>query len=107
MVSVRLINVIKITRWPAACTRGSSGVGDLSGFKHFNNKLARPESVAVAASGAQQRKRYNVSSGVRSSSKAVGRVRSNSRKRRKMGSAFDDLFVSWLRNEPIVSSCVK
>ena len=105
-MSVRFINVIRVTKRPADCTRGSSGVGDLSGCKHFNNKLALPESVAVSASGAQQRKWYNVSSGVRSSSKSVGRVRSNCRKRRNMGSAFDDLFVSWLRNEPIVSSCV-
>ena len=104
-MSVRLINVIKVTRRPADCTRGSSGVGDLSGCKHFNNKLARPGSVAVSASGAQQRKWYNVSSGVRSSSKSVGRVRSNCRKRRKMGSAFDVVFVSWQSNEPIVSSC--
>ena len=51
-MSVRFINVIKVTRRPAACTRGSAGVGDLSGCKHFNNKLALPESVAVSASGA-------------------------------------------------------
>ena len=104
-MSVRFIKVIKVTRRPAAWTRVSSGVGNLSGCKHFNNKLARPESVAVSASGAQQRKWYKVSSGVRSSSKSMGRVKSNCRKRRKLGSALDDLFVSWLPNEPIVSSC--
>ena len=105
-MSIRFINVIKVTRRPAACTRGSSGVEDLSGCKHFNNKLALPESVAVSASGAQQRKWYNVSSGVRSSSKSVGKHRSNCRKRRNMGPAFEDFFLSWLRNETIVSSCV-
>ena len=85
-VRLRLIIVIKGTRRPAAWTRGSSGVQDLSGRKHRNKNLALEESVAASASGQSHKKWYRVSSGVSCWSKSVGKVKSSWRRRQGIGS---------------------